>query len=69
MTGKADFTEEEWQLIREAPTSAGLITVTAERGGSFRESFAMAKACREVNSWAASGLPRLARFRPGRERS
>jgi len=48
MTGKADFTEEEWQLIREAPTSAGLITVTAERGGSFRESFAMAKAYTEA---------------------
>ena len=48
MTGKAAFTEEEWQLIREAPTSAGLITVTAERGGSFRESFAMAKAYTEA---------------------
>ena len=48
MTGKAAFTEEEWQLIREAPTSAGLITVTAARGGSFRESFAMAKAYTEA---------------------
>jgi hypothetical protein len=43
MTGKADFTPEEWKLVLEAPTSAGLIVMTAQRGGSFRESFAMAK--------------------------
>jgi hypothetical protein len=44
MTGKADFTEEEWQLIREAPPSAGLIVVTAQRGGTIRESIAMGRA-------------------------
>ena len=44
MTSKSDFTTEEWQLILEAPPSAGLIVVTAQRGGSFRETVAMAKA-------------------------
>ena len=44
MTTKSDFSTEEWQLILEAPPSAGLIVVTAQRGGSFRESIAMAKA-------------------------
>jgi hypothetical protein len=44
MTSKSDFTPEEWLLILEAPPSAGMIVVTAQRGGSFRESFAMAKA-------------------------
>ena len=44
MTSKSDFTDEEWQLILEAPPSAGLIVVTAQRGGSFRETVAMAKA-------------------------
>jgi hypothetical protein len=44
MTTKSDFTAEEWQLIREAPSSAGLIVVTAGRGGMFRETIAMAKA-------------------------
>ena len=44
MTGKADFTPEEWELILEAPPSAGLIVVTAQRGGTFRESIAMGKA-------------------------
>ncbi len=44
MTAKSDFTTEEWQLILEAPPSAGMIVVTAQRGGSFRESIAIAKA-------------------------
>jgi hypothetical protein len=44
MTTKSDFTTEEWQLILEAPPSAGMIVVTAQRGGSFRESIAIAKA-------------------------
>ncbi len=44
MTSKSDFTAEEWQLILEAPPSAGMIVVTAQRGGSFRETVAMAKA-------------------------
>jgi hypothetical protein len=44
MTTKADFSTEEWQLILEAPPSAGMIVVTAQRGGTFRETIAMAKA-------------------------
>ena len=44
MTGKADFTEDEWKVVLEGPTSAGMIVIAAERGGSVRESFSMAKA-------------------------
>ena len=44
MTSKSDFTDEEWRLILEAPPSAGMIVVTAQRGGSFRETIAMARA-------------------------
>jgi hypothetical protein len=44
VTSKSDFTTEEWQLILEAPPSAGMIVVTAQRGGTFRETIAMAKA-------------------------
>jgi hypothetical protein len=43
MTGRADFTQEEWELVLEGPPSAGMIVVTAQRGGSIRESIAMAK--------------------------
>jgi hypothetical protein len=48
MTGKADFTDEEWTLLREAPTSAGMLVIQADRGGTFRETFSMAKAYSEA---------------------
>ena len=48
MTGKADFTEEEWKLVLEAPPNAGLIVIASDRGGSVRESFSMAKAYTEA---------------------
>ena len=44
MTGKADFTQDEWQVVLEGPPSAGMIVVTAQRGGTFRETIAIAKA-------------------------
>jgi hypothetical protein len=44
MTTKVDFTSEEWELLCEAPSTAGMIVITAEKGGQFRESMAMAKA-------------------------
>ncbi len=48
MTASADFTPEEWETVREGPTSAGIIVSAAERGGTFREAFAMAKAFAEA---------------------
>ena len=48
MTDKSTFTDEEWHAILDGPPIAGLIVVTAERGGSFRESFALAKAYAEA---------------------
>jgi hypothetical protein len=48
MTGSADFTAEEWDVVREGPTSAGMIVSTAQRGGTFREVIAMAKAYAEA---------------------
>ena len=44
MTTKSDFSNEEWHVILEAPPSAGLIVVTAQRGGTLRETIAMGKA-------------------------
>ena len=44
MTRKADFTQKEWELVLEGPPSAGMIVVTAQRGGTIRETFAIAKA-------------------------
>jgi hypothetical protein len=48
MTGKTDFTPEEWQVVAEGPPAAGLAVATAQRGGTFKESFALAKAYTEV---------------------
>lgn len=43
MTAKADFTPEEWELVLEGPPSAAMIVVTAQRGGTVRETLSMAK--------------------------
>jgi hypothetical protein len=48
MTAKSDFTSEEWELVREGPPTAALMAMTAEKGGSFRESWALAKAYTEA---------------------
>lgn len=48
MTGKADYSQEEWHQILEGPPSAGMIVITAQRGGSIRETFALAKAYTEA---------------------
>jgi hypothetical protein len=44
MTGKADFTAEEWELVVQGPPSAGILVVTAQRGGTFRETLSIAQA-------------------------
>lgn len=44
MTAKADFTEAEWASVLEGPPSAGMLVMFAQRGGTFRETFAIAKA-------------------------
>jgi hypothetical protein len=48
VTGKADFSAEEWDLVLEAPPGAGMIVVMADRGGTIRESFSMAKSYAEA---------------------
>jgi hypothetical protein len=44
MTTSAAFSAEEWKGVLEGPPSAGMIVVTAARGGMIRESIAMSKA-------------------------
>jgi len=50
LTGSADFSKEEWDAVLEGPTSAGMIVSAAERGGTFREVFAIAKAFTEARA-------------------
>jgi hypothetical protein len=44
MTAKSDFTPEEWETVIEGPTAAGLMIAASQRGGTFRESYSIAKA-------------------------
>jgi hypothetical protein len=44
MTGKSDFKADEWDVVLGGPPSAGILVATAQRGGTFRESFSIAKA-------------------------
>ena len=69
MTGKADFTDEEWELISEGPPSAGLIVVTAQKGGVFRETLAIPKAYVEARQLHGSSqlLDELVAARPERD--
>jgi hypothetical protein len=43
VTGKADFTAEEWETVLHGPATAGLIVITAQRGGALRETLALAQ--------------------------
>jgi len=41
MTKKADFNADEWTQVVEGPLLAGMRVITADRGGTIRESIAM----------------------------
>lgn len=48
MTDKAAFEPNDWKLVAEAPTSAGMYVILSQRGGTFRETLAMGKEYAEV---------------------
>lgn len=50
MTRKADFTPQEWELVLEGPPSAGMIVITAQHGGTLRETVSMAKSYAEART-------------------
>jgi hypothetical protein len=50
MTAKDVFTPEEWEVVLEGPPSAGMLVVTAAKGGTIRETFAMSKAYVEARA-------------------
>jgi hypothetical protein len=50
MTTKAAFAPEEWTLVLEGPSTAGMIVITASHGGTFRETIAMSKAYTEARA-------------------
>ncbi len=48
MTNKTAFTEEEWDLIRAVPPTAGMVVAFASKGGVIRETFEMGKVYAEA---------------------
>ena len=57
MTKKTDFSDDEWKEVLEGPPSAGLLVITAAKGGMLRETWAMSKAYAEARrSHGASQL-------------
>ena len=50
MTTKAAFSPEEWTVVLEGPSAAGMIVITAAHGGMFRETIAMSKAYAEARA-------------------
>jgi len=50
MTTKAAFSPEEWEAVLQAPSTAGLMVITASHGGTFRETIAMSKAYAEARA-------------------
>jgi len=55
MTTKADFNAEEWAQIAEGPALAGLIVISSQRGGTIRETLAMAKVYAAAQKEHAAG--------------
>ena len=43
MTTKAEFNAEEWATLAAGPMVSGLAVIAADRGGTVRETFALAK--------------------------
>ena len=69
MSGKADFTSEQWQTISKAPVSAGMLVMTAQGGGMFRETWAIAKAYAEARQQQGHSqlLDQLVSAKPARD--
>jgi hypothetical protein len=66
MATKADFNAEEWSTVVEAPFFAGMRVVSADRGGTIRESLAIGKvyAAARQNQGESSLLDELASSPP-----
>jgi hypothetical protein len=48
MTDKSDFDAGEWERIATAPAIAAMYVITAQKGGTLRESMAVGKAYAEA---------------------
>jgi hypothetical protein len=58
MTRKADFNAEDWSLVLEGPPVAGMVVMTAHRGGTIREAVSMGRAYTEAQKEQSADLIR-----------
>jgi hypothetical protein len=70
MAAKSDFSPEEWKQVVEGPAVAGMIVLTSAGGGTFRETFALARAYADARKQhgASQLLDELAAEKPGFDR-
>lgn len=70
MAAKSDFSPEEWKQLVEGPTVAGMIVLTSAGGGTFRETFALARAYTDARKQhgASQLLDELVAEKPGFDR-
>src|SRR3954447_17766524 len=71
MTTKTAFTEQEWDLLRAGPPSAGTVVITADGCGMMRETFEMAKVYAEARKQHGESelLDELVASKPERDRT
>jgi hypothetical protein len=50
MTRKADFNAEEWSTVVNGPLYAGMSVISADRGGTLRESLAMSRVYQDARA-------------------
>ena len=50
MTRKADFNAEEWSTVVNGPLYAGMRVISADRGGTLRESLAMSRVYQDARA-------------------
>ena len=50
MTTKADFNAEEWSTVVEGPLYAGMRVISADRGGTLRESLALSRVYQDART-------------------
>src|SRR3954447_20348092 len=53
MTRKAEFNAEEWTTVVEGPLYAGMRVISADRGGTLRETLALGRVSREAREKSA----------------
>jgi hypothetical protein len=55
MATKDDFSPEEWEAISDGPVYAGMMLITASKGGTIRETFSMSKTWAEARQREGEG--------------